>query len=84
MEPLKSKSAGFVWEFMFTRSMFRTSDMIRQHQLLAQLAALVDAGKVRTTVGEAMCSISAANLRQAHATLERGATKGKVVIAGWA
>ncbi|MBL4665372.1 MAG: zinc-binding alcohol dehydrogenase family protein, partial [Nitrospinaceae bacterium] len=31
---LKKKSATFVWEFMFTRSMYQTTDMIEQQRLL--------------------------------------------------
>jgi hypothetical protein len=30
---LKSKSVTFVWEFMFTRSMYQTPDMANQGQL---------------------------------------------------
>ncbi|BBP87942.1 hypothetical protein BsIDN1_15600 [Bacillus safensis] len=29
----KIKSAAFVWEFMFTRPMYETADMIKQHEL---------------------------------------------------
>ncbi|MEI8648210.1 hypothetical protein P4S73_10300 [Paraglaciecola sp. Hal342] len=44
--PLAMKSAGFVWELMFTRSMFKTSDMIRQQDILAEIAQLLDDGKI--------------------------------------
>lgn len=83
LEPLKSKSAGFVWEFMFTRSMYRTPDMIEQHRLLTRLAAMIDAGEIRSTANETFGRIDAANLRRAHARLESGASIGKVVLAGW-
>ncbi len=49
---LKNKSATFAWEFMFTRSMYQTADMADQGQLLNEVAALVDAGKLRTTLGK--------------------------------
>ena len=52
VELLKAKSAAFHWEFMFTRSMFGTPDMIEQHKLLTEVGRLVDAGTLRTTVGE--------------------------------
>jgi zinc-binding alcohol dehydrogenase family protein len=81
--PLKSKSAAFVWEFMFTRSMFATPDMVEQHHLLNEIARLVDAGVVRTTVSEVMKPINAANLRAAHAKLEAGSAIGKVVLEGF-
>lgn len=83
LDPLKAKSAGFVFEFMFTRSMFGTDDMIEQHRLLNRVADLIDAGTVKTTLGENLGRINAANLRAAHAKLETGRTIGKVVLEGW-
>ncbi|AKC70494.1 zinc-binding alcohol dehydrogenase family protein [Pandoraea oxalativorans] len=80
---LKSKSATFVWEFMFTRAMYETPDMIAQHKLLTEVARLVDAGTLRTTVGQVIGPINATNLRRAHAQLEGGRTIGKLVLAGF-
>ncbi|SMC18683.1 zinc-binding alcohol dehydrogenase family protein [Andreprevotia lacus DSM 23236] len=80
VELLKSKSALYSQEFMFTRSMFQTADMIEQHRLLNEVAKLVDAGTLRSTVGEHYGAINAANLRRAHATLEAGQTIGKIVL----
>lgn len=80
---LKSKSATFVWEFMFTRSMFGTPDMRRQGEILNQIAALIDAGTFRTTLTETLTPINAANLRFAHQKLESGRMIGKLAIAGW-
>ena len=80
---LKSKSATFVWEFMFTRSMFGTPDMVEQHRLLNEVARLVDAGRLETTLGEHLGRIDAANLRRAHAILESGQTIGKLVLEGF-
>ncbi|MGO4330515.1 zinc-binding alcohol dehydrogenase family protein [Cupriavidus sp. 2TAF22] len=80
---LKSKSATFVWEFMFTRSMFGTPDMIEQHRLLNEVARLIDAGRLQTTLGENLGRIDAANLRRAHAMLEGGQTIGKLVLEGF-
>jgi NADPH:quinone reductase-like Zn-dependent oxidoreductase len=68
---------------MFTRSMFRTSDMIGQHLLLNEVAELVDAGIIRTTIGEHFGRIDAANLRRAHALIESGKAKGKIVLEGF-
>ncbi|MCA9321097.1 MAG: zinc-binding alcohol dehydrogenase family protein [Planctomycetes bacterium] len=81
---LKRKSASFSFEFMFTRSMFGTKDMIEQHNLLDEVSALVDAGRLRTTSAEVVGPIHAANLRKAHAQVETGRTIGKVVLANWA
>jgi zinc-binding alcohol dehydrogenase family protein len=80
---LKRKSASLHWELMFTRAIYQTADMIKQHQLLAEVAALVDAGTLRTTFGEHFGAINAANLKRAHALIEGGTAKGKVVLEGF-
>ena len=81
--PFKRKSVSLHWELMFTRSLYGTADMIGQHRLLAEVAALVDAGLLRTTLAESFGPINAANLRRAHALLESGRAVGKVVLEGW-
>jgi NADPH:quinone reductase len=83
IDALMSKSATFVWERMFTRAMYGTADMVEQHKLLNVAAALIDEGKLRTTVGEVVGAINAGNLRQAHAKLEAGHTIGKIVLNGF-
>lgn len=80
---LKRKSLSLHWEFMYTRSMFETPDMIEQHNLLNRVAELIDAGTLKTTVGEHFGVINAANLRRAHALLESGRAKGKIVLEGF-
>lgn len=82
--PLKSKSIALHWELMFTRSLFQTADMGEQGRLLGEVAAMVDAGQVRTTAGTHMGAIDAHNLRRAHALLESGSAMGKVTLAGFA
>ncbi|QDV23236.1 zinc-binding alcohol dehydrogenase family protein [Aureliella helgolandensis] len=80
---MKLKAATFSWEFMFTRSMYQTPDMIEQHRLLNRIAAWIDAGRIQVTASDVMSPINAANLRAAHATLEAGRSIGKIVIEGW-
>lgn len=80
---LKRKSISLHWEFMYTRSLFETPDMIEQHKLLNRVAELVDAGTLKTTFGEHFGTINAANLRRAHAVLESGKAKGKIVLEGF-
>ena len=80
---LKAKSISLHWELMFTRSLFKTADMIAQHQLLNEVAVLVDAGVIQTTVGEHFGSINAANLKRAHALLETGKARGKIILEGF-
>ncbi|MBV4486539.1 zinc-binding alcohol dehydrogenase family protein [Pseudomonas sp. SWRI153] len=80
---LKRKSLSLHWEFMYTRSLFETPDMIEQHKLLNRVAQLIDAGTLKTTVGEHFGTINAANLRRAHELLESGKAKGKIVLEGF-
>lgn len=82
--PFKRKSVSIHWELMFTRSLFGTEDMIGQHQLLTEVAALVDAGLIRSTLDQRLGTINAANLRRAHALIESGKARGKLVLEGWA
>ena len=80
---LKQKSVSLHWELMFTRSLFETPDMQAQHDLLDEVADLVDRGVVRTTLADHYGRIDAANLRRAHAHLESGRGRGKVVLEGF-
>jgi len=80
---LKAKSVSLHWELMFTRSLFKTADMIAQHQLLNEVAALVDSGVIQTTVGEHFGTINAANLKRAHALVETGKARGKIILEGF-
>jgi NADPH:quinone reductase-like Zn-dependent oxidoreductase len=80
---LKQKSASLHWELMFTRSRFQTPDMIAQHHLLNEVADLVDAGVLRTTLKNNLGTINAANLKRAHALVESGRSIGKVVLSGF-
>ncbi len=80
---LKRKSLSLHWELMFTRSLFHTADMQRQHELLNRVADLVDAGRVRSTLAQHFGTINAANLRRAHAQIESGTTRGKIVLEGF-
>ena len=80
---LKQKSLSLHWEFMFTRSMFETDDMVEQSHLLNHVANLIDEGKVKTTVGKHLGKINAANLKKAHQILEEGSAIGKLVLEGF-
>lgn len=77
---LMYKSVAFVWELMFTRSMFQTSDMIEQHHLLNRVSELVDLGEIRTTFREDFGALTAENLRKAHARIESGEMIGKLTL----
>ena len=79
-----AKSISIHWELMFTRSLFGTRDIAEQHALLTEAGKLVDAGVLRTTLTESLGTIDAANLRRAHALIESGKARGKLVLARWA
>lgn len=81
--PFKRKSISVSWELMFTRALFDTPDMIEQHRILNEVAALVDAGLLVTTLTHDAGTINAENLRKVHALVESGRSIGKAVLAGW-
>jgi len=83
MDVVRSKSATMCWELMFTRPRFQTPDMIEQHRLLNEVAARLDAGKLKCTLKETLSPISGANLKKAHERLESGTMIGKLVLKGW-
>ena len=79
----KGKAVSVHWELMFTRSSFQTPDMIAQHYLLNDVADLIDKGVLRTTLDQTFGTINAAHLKRAHALLESGKSRGKIVLEGW-
>ncbi|MBS1750915.1 MAG: zinc-binding alcohol dehydrogenase family protein [Bacteroidetes bacterium] len=80
LNKLKSKSASFSWEFMYTRSAFQTEDMSNQHQILNKAAELLDKDVLQSTLVQTIQGLSADNLKKAHEQLESGTTIGKLVI----
>ncbi|MBC7282265.1 zinc-binding alcohol dehydrogenase family protein [Hoeflea sp.] len=83
MAGMKTKSASLHWEFMFARAMHQTPDMIEQHKLLSYVADEIDAGRIRTTLDTVLSPINAENMRKAHALIETGTARGKVVVEGF-
>jgi len=81
--PLKRKAISLHWELMFTRSLFQTRDMQRQHDILERVSQLIDDQTLQTTAGEHHGTINAANLRKAHALIESGRARGKIVLSGF-
>ncbi|ABC94047.1 putative zinc-dependent alcohol dehydrogenase protein (plasmid) [Rhizobium etli CFN 42] len=79
----KRKAVSIHHELMFTRPMFGTPDMSEQGRLLNDVSRLVDEGRLRTTLTNRLSPINAANLKQAHALVESGTARGKVVIEGF-
>ncbi len=83
ISPFKLKAVSIHWELMFTRSLFSTPDMAEQGRLLNEVAALVDAGKIKSTVTDVAGEIDAATLRAVHAKIESGTARGKIVLEGF-
>ena len=78
----QGKSVGFMWELMFTRSMFKTPDMQAQHDLLNEAGRMLDEGQLKTTMTENYGPLTAENLRLAHGRIESGSMVGKLVLSG--
>lgn len=81
--PFKSKSLSVHWELMFTRSMFQTPNRCRQQSILERVTQLVDQGVITSTATQILHGINAANLRKAHALIEQGQMRGKLVLEGF-
>lgn len=80
LSKLQGKAAGFVWELMFTRSLYNTDDIEKQHDILFQMANLIDSGRIQTTLGETVKGFSLESFKQAHKLVESGKGVGKVAI----
>jgi zinc-binding alcohol dehydrogenase family protein len=80
---MKSKSLSLHWEFMYTRSLYQTRDMIEQHRLLDEVSRLVDDGLIQSTFSQHYGAINARNLKKAHAMIESGKSIGKIVLEGF-
>lgn len=83
LAPLMNKSAGFVWELMFTRTLHSTPDVSRQGQILKRLAELLDAGELAPTLTKTLSPICPQTIDQAHQMLVAGHTIGKIALEGW-
>ena len=83
LRPFKRKALSIHWEMMFARPVWQTADMVEQHRLLNHVADLVDAGRIRTTLAETYGTINAENLKRAHAMIESGRARGKIVLSGF-
>ncbi|BAK68133.1 putative oxidoreductase [Sphingobium sp. SYK-6] len=78
IKPFKQKALSVHWEYMFARAMFGCAPE-RQGATLARIAALVEAGRIRTTATRQLPA-TLDNLRAAHAALEAGTGIGKTVM----
>lgn len=81
--PFKWKCISIHLEAVFMRSLMQTVDMSVQGDMLRQVADLIEAGKIQTTLTETFGTINAANLKRAHRLLESGKARGKIVLEGF-
>ncbi|MFK7849063.1 MAG: zinc-binding alcohol dehydrogenase family protein [Rhodothermales bacterium] len=79
----KPKALTFSWEFMFTRSMFQTEDIEKQHELLNRVSTMIDEGTLISTVTNNLGQMDVETLMNAHALQESGRAIGKNVLGGF-
>ncbi|KFA95516.1 zinc-binding alcohol dehydrogenase family protein [Vibrio sp. ER1A] len=80
LSKLQGKSVAFVWELMFTRSIYKTQDMYKQGDILKQVANLIDSGRIQSTLTKEINGFNAESLKQGHRLMESGAMIGKLAI----
>lgn len=80
LKQLTQKRGHFVWEWMYSKSLFHTADMQSQHDILERAAQMFDDGTLVRTLTKQLSPFDATSLRQAHALVESGHMMGKVVV----
>jgi NADPH:quinone reductase len=80
---LQDKSISFFWEFMFTRPLYETDDIVDQHHILNKVGEELEKGNLQHTLQETISPINAENMRKAHGKVEKGKMIGKIVVEGW-
>lgn len=78
LNDLKRKSVTFIWEFMFTRPLFKTRDMVKQGELLEELKLLIESGAIRSTAKKSLGSLSVETIAEGHRVIAQGQTVGKL------
>lgn len=77
---MKPKSISFHWEFMFTRAMFETDDMIEQANLLDAVSKMLDGGVLQSTMTKDFGEMNVENLNKALVYQASGTAIGKSVL----
>lgn len=75
-----SKSIIFSYELMYTRSLYKTDDWVKQHEYLTELKEKVEKGAIKTTMSEHYSEMNEETLTQAYKQLQDGHTVGKIVV----
>ena len=77
---LKSKSVTFTHEFMFSRPLHHTDDVIKHHEYLKDITEKVEQGYYQPTTTKVINGLDVDSLYEAHQTLESHSMIGKLVI----
>lgn len=77
---MKPKSISFHWEFMFTRAMFETDDMIEQANLLDAVSKMLDERVLQSTMTKDFGEMNVENLNKALIYQASGTAIGKSVL----
>ncbi|SFC58028.1 zinc-binding alcohol dehydrogenase family protein [Alkalibacterium subtropicum] len=75
------KSVTFSYELMYTRSVYETSDWIKQHEYLTELKNQVEQGFITSNLETLYSEMNEDTLRKAYAQLQTEHTIGKIVLA---
>ncbi|MCE5089984.1 zinc-binding alcohol dehydrogenase family protein [Staphylococcus devriesei] len=80
LNALKSKSISFTHEFMFTRPLHQTRDMVKHHEYLKDISEKVEQGIYQPTTTKIVNGLTPESLFEAHQLLESNTMIGKLVI----
>jgi zinc-binding alcohol dehydrogenase family protein len=80
---LWEKSASIHTENVFARGLRHSKNISAQYRTLEAIAHLIDNGTLRSTMTEHYGTINATNLKRAHAAIEAGTARGKIVLEGF-
>ena len=80
---LKPKCVSMHWQAVFARPRLQTADMALHGKILESVAALVDEGRLKSTLVQQRGGITASHLMGAYTSLEESRTPGKIVLEGF-
>lgn len=75
----KTKALSVHWEFMFAKTMHQYN-IETQGAILREIAQLVEAGKIKSTVNTVLNGLTVEHIKASHASIESGQSIGKIVI----
>ena len=79
----KQKSVSLSWEYVFTKSLYQTSDILTQGESLDLIADLIDRQNIHSIIGRRFDHMNPVNLQLAHELQMTGQAIGKTVLGPW-